>query len=285
MAEVAHANPLRQLVHQLPAIQRRMDAAGDLGAVIAAIAGDARGACGYDRAVLLTVNSGHLLAAPSAPLSDAASDALRRRALAVPVRIEAGSPEAAVIREAEGTTTPHCRRESTLAAALRLSDPVFAALAPAGRVIAVLVVDHPVRQVDPEVVSLFGHVAGLALERAIRRERHTELAAEMRYLTASADALIREASEAALSVPLSAEDRPSFRTAIEPAHGTHWRSMLSEREYEIAELIAAGHSNREIAAMLHLSAETVKSYVSRLMGKLGAANRVQAATRFIGAAI
>ncbi|MFI1988556.1 response regulator [Actinoplanes sp. NPDC020271] len=52
---------------------------------------------------------------------------------------------------------------------------------------------------------------------------------------------------------------------------------LSEREREVAEAVATGSSNAEIGAELHMSVATVKAYVSRLLEKLGCANRVQVA--------
>lgn len=53
--------------------------------------------------------------------------------------------------------------------------------------------------------------------------------------------------------------------------------QLSERELEVAALIARGLSNREIAAELFLSTDTVKTYVKRLFRKLGVNNRALAA--------
>ena len=44
-------------------------------------------------------------------------------------------------------------------------------------------------------------------------------------------------------------------------------------------LLAAGYSNREIAANLQLGTGTVKSYVERLLQKLGASSRAEAAAR------
>lgn len=52
---------------------------------------------------------------------------------------------------------------------------------------------------------------------------------------------------------------------------------LSQREKEIAELIFCGKNNKEIAAILYLSPNTIKVHASNLYRKLGAANRVQAA--------
>ena len=54
-------------------------------------------------------------------------------------------------------------------------------------------------------------------------------------------------------------------------------ALLTERELEVAVTVGRGLSNAEIAAELHLSVPTVKAHVSRLLDKLGCANRVQVA--------
>ena len=51
---------------------------------------------------------------------------------------------------------------------------------------------------------------------------------------------------------------------------------LTEREAEVLACLGEGLSNAQIAARLYLSEATVKSYVSRMLDKLGCANRTQA---------
>jgi DNA-binding NarL/FixJ family response regulator len=50
---------------------------------------------------------------------------------------------------------------------------------------------------------------------------------------------------------------------------------LTPRELEVLALVARGMSNHEIAGALHLSPLTAKTHVSRILGKLGARDRVQ----------
>ena len=50
--------------------------------------------------------------------------------------------------------------------------------------------------------------------------------------------------------------------------------QLSDRETEVLRLIAKGHSNKEIAAILEVSVKTVETYKARSMEKLGLKSRV-----------
>jgi len=53
---------------------------------------------------------------------------------------------------------------------------------------------------------------------------------------------------------------------------------LSEREVEVLRLVAAGKSNRDIADALVISPNTAAHHVRNIFGKIGAANRVEAAS-------
>jgi DNA-binding CsgD family transcriptional regulator len=48
---------------------------------------------------------------------------------------------------------------------------------------------------------------------------------------------------------------------------------LTARQLEVLELVAGGHSNREIASLLHVSENGVKAHIARLLVKFGVPNR------------
>jgi DNA-binding NarL/FixJ family response regulator len=67
-----------------------------------------------------------------------------------------------------------------------------------------------------------------------------------------------------------------YAARIRPAESADPESALTPRELEVLRLIANGLSNGEIATTLVISQETVKTYVSRILAKLGLRDRVQA---------
>jgi two-component system response regulator DevR len=55
-------------------------------------------------------------------------------------------------------------------------------------------------------------------------------------------------------------------------------SGLTEQQRAVAELVALGRTNNEIGSALHLSANTVRNYLSVVMARLGARNRAEVAS-------
>jgi len=82
-------------------------------------------------------------------------------------------------------------------------------------------------------------------------------------------------------IPGSMADRlfGSFRTGRTRSPSTSEEGeadrLLTSREKEILELVAAGKTNRQIALQLSISENTVKNHLKNLLDKLGLANRVQ----------
>lgn len=75
------------------------------------------------------------------------------------------------------------------------------------------------------------------------------------------------------------------RTAITTLVGNEERAEtvfirdeeLTDAEWRVAELVARGHSNKEIAAELDLSIRTIENHVSRILAKKNFSNRVEIA--------
>ncbi|PWM49235.1 MAG: hypothetical protein DBX56_02960 [Coriobacteriia bacterium] len=57
-------------------------------------------------------------------------------------------------------------------------------------------------------------------------------------------------------------------------------ACLSEREYEVARLVAEGLDNREIAATAYLSEGTVRNNISSILSKMSLKNRTQIAVAY-----
>jgi DNA-binding CsgD family transcriptional regulator len=62
---------------------------------------------------------------------------------------------------------------------------------------------------------------------------------------------------------------------IEAARADNPKAVLSRREREVAELVATGRSNDEVAQLLHISSRTVEKHVSSALAKLKLRSRAQ----------
>lgn len=57
------------------------------------------------------------------------------------------------------------------------------------------------------------------------------------------------------------------------------RNPLTQKEQEILSLIAKGATSKDISAQLYLTDGTIRNYISEIISKLGAKNRVDAAAK------
>jgi non-specific serine/threonine protein kinase len=81
--------------------------------------------------------------------------------------------------------------------------------------------------------------------------------------------------EEAVEYALSEEVTPS---PVGPSAGGRTDDPLTRREREVAELVARGLTNRQIASELHLSERTIGNHVTKILRKLGLTSRAQVAT-------
>lgn len=90
--------------------------------------------------------------------------------------------------------------------------------------------------------------------------------------TLAGEAVIDAAAATELIVQMAAESELVARATPDP---------LTPREVEILELVAQGQTNRQIAERLIVAVGTIKVHVEHILGKLGAADRTQAAVRAV----
>jgi len=106
-----------------------------------------------------------------------------------------------------------------------------------------------------------GRFAPEELERAVKEVHHGASVLSPAVVTMVFDALRRGPDEA--------------------HEGPH---SLTEREREIANLLAQGRANKEIAQELFISEKTVKNHINHVYAKLGVATRAEAIAVWLGVA-
>ena len=116
-------------------------------------------------------------------------------------------------------------------------------------------------------------------------EADCELAAALARRGADGDAgrsrqLAARAADAASELGMQPWLRRAKALLVGPA-GSQGRAALTARELEVAELVAAGKSNREIASILFLSDRTAQNHVQHILTKLSFANRSQITSWFV----
>jgi two-component system, NarL family, response regulator LiaR len=126
-----------------------------------------------------------------------------------------------------------------------------------------VVIEHSVELYSALVAILFA-AFGIWLGLRITRKRET----------VRETVVVRE-----VLVPAEASAPASALASFAPDTARQQRLGITARELEILNLVARGLSNREIAAELFVSENTVKTHCARTFDKLGAARRTQAVQR------
>ena len=93
---------------------------------------------------------------------------------------------------------------------------------------------------------------------------------------ARGESLLQSVTTTSLSPAITLVERPR-----PPSSSTDGAPELTERERSVLRLMAAGHSNKEIARSLDLATGTVKNYVSDILEKLQTRDRTRAVLKAI----
>ena len=153
------------------------------------------------------------------------------------------------------------------------------------------------RRQSPDVILLDLNMKGMSGVDTLKALRHEGIAARILVLTVSdarndiyamvdagADGYLLKDSEPELllaQVMRGAQGENVFSDVVAEYLATRQHSadpfkLLTEREMDVLQEVARGLSNKEIAATLHISEETVKVHIRNLLRKLDVRSRVAA---------
>ncbi|MGH4001285.1 MAG: response regulator transcription factor, partial [Pseudonocardiaceae bacterium] len=118
---------------------------------------------------------------------------------------------------------------------------------------------------------LLGRIQAAAghCEQAVRTLAQAEADLAMLGVEWERDLAARELRALGMRPPRRFRPRGSRLTAMQ---------HLSPREGQVAQLVAAGHTNRQIATQLHITENTVETHLKRIFTKLKVSSRAAVAT-------
>ncbi|MFQ6229341.1 response regulator [Nocardia sp. NPDC002869] len=180
-------------------------------------------------------------------------------------------PDIEVVGEADNGATA-VARAAELTPDVVLMDvrmPVVDGVTATGRILAA---DHGARVLVMTTFDLDEHALGALRAGAsgflLKDTPPEDLISAIRSVAAGDAVVSPKVTKRLLDRLIAEEPTPSRDPGI--------LEVLTAREREVLEQIAAGRSNAEIAGQLFLSEATVKTHVGRVLTKLGLRDRVQA---------
>ena len=131
---------------------------------------------------------------------------------------------------------------------------------------------------DERLLSTFANQVAIAIDNARLYEQQHEMITGLVSIVDLATSEPRlPGRRGIVQFDSEPESVPSVSTV--PSGKNH--EILTDGQREILTLVSEGFSNREIAARIHLSENTVKSHLQEIFRKLGVRNRVEAAIRAV----
>jgi LuxR family transcriptional regulator, regulator of acetate metabolism len=250
--------------------------------------------CGFTRALLFRVEGSELVgeAIHFAQRADWAAELLleTRR---TPIPLHHMILETEMLRRRTAAIVSRPREDprsfKPLVHAFETRAYVAAPLVLAGRVMGFLHADHHfeegrgIGEEDRIVLATFAEGFGLALHRAVLLDRLSAQRAELeRLLSGARDVTSHLGDDGAILARADEDVHASLRRAAaqRPTPNGAVDGLLTRREVEVLELMAAGATNGAIARELVVSEQTVKTHVSHVLRKLRATNRAEAVSRY-----
>lgn len=174
----------------------------------------------------------------------------------------------------------------------RIRSYVVAPVIPAGRVVGLLHADRGpddrVVDIDRDVLWAFAEAFGRLYERMVVLERARAQRSHIRETFQMAETMMVALANADIEIEGSdPDDDAAIQHAIqEPTPlSAVVDELLTAREKDVLTMLVRGYSNAVIATRLGLKVGTVKGHVQRILRKLGAANRAEAISRYLGAGV
>lgn len=124
---------------------------------------------------------------------------------------------------------------------------------------------------------LWESIGGTLSAAPFMREEHRRFEESVRAALSAADFArsFRSGAEATVDQALACVLDESAPVSGERAAGRG--APLTRREWQVADLVAEGLTNKQIAARLVIARRTAENHVERILGKLGFTSRTQLA--------
>jgi DNA-binding CsgD family transcriptional regulator/GAF domain-containing protein len=285
-----------QTASQLGEVLTRLEKANCSVRGLVEMAPDLIGELGFDRAIISRIDEGVWIPERVYVADDPAwADVINRVGHDHPQPLTPGLMESKLVRRRQSVIVYDVQENSRVHQAIakesRSRSYVAAPLMSGNRVIGILHGDRYLQgrdTDDADRVTLMSFAQGLqlALSRAAVVEQLQNLGNTLRGAAAGLDTAL-DAFAALPSDPTHQDlvygESPTLRlpprqfasnTAAQDV-----RSVLTDREFEVLELVALGRTNAAIASQLVISEGTVKQHVKHILRKLRVGNRAEAVSR------
>lgn len=245
-------------------------------------------ACGFDRTMISQVDGNHVVPRiVHIPADPAWAHELEVFAAGQRLALKDLIAEARMVRRIEPILVAHSENLPKLLRATEARSYVAAPVTFQGVVIGFLHADclltrRTLDAFDRDVVGTFAKGVGHAWEHVALHERLQALRRDVSRGHAAALAVMGESADVAVTLRDDGDDRAlmGLAAAMPVSSDARLAALLTRRELEVMQLMAAGETNAGIARVLVLAEGTVKSHVKHILRKLRVKNRVEAVSRF-----